>query len=232
MPRVKTVLITRPESRSHELMKKLENASNMRVIFIPLIQITPASDGYHALDKSICNLSSYDGLIFSSTNGVDHFYDRLELAGLDLNSLPRMIAAVGPMTKAALIERGVEEVIEAEEPGSSGLIKALKKIGLKEKKFLFPRARDGRDDVVEWLRKRGCAVEVVEAYHTILSKDLDYKRLIDLIDQDEIDQAVFASQSAVKNFIKVIGKDRAVKFSQEKESLFWNGSFFHFFSLF
>jgi uroporphyrinogen-III synthase len=226
----KTVLITRPDGSSPEWMEKLA-ALDVRTISIPLVEIVPASDGYRVLDESIQNLSSYDGMIFSSKNGVDHFWGRFERAGFDLNSLPKTIAAVGPVTKAALARRGVEEVIEAEVPGSSGLIAALEKCELCNERFLFPRARDGRDEVVEWLRTNGCTVDVVEAYQTILPQDIDRERLISLIDQDEIDAAIFASQSAARNFIRIVGKDRVVKFSQRKQLLFWNGFFLRFLSL-
>lgn len=186
-----------------------------RAISIPLIHIAPPRDGYSALDEAILNLSRYNGIIFSSQNTVDSFFSRLERAKKDLCHLPNVIAAVGPATKSALIERGVDKVIEASEPGSYGLIAVLEELKLEGQRFLFPQACGGREEVTNWLLVQGAVVDVVEAYQTHLPHHIDHQKLIDLIERGGADIILFASPSAVKNFIDVVGEQRAKKFSLE-----------------
>jgi len=211
----KKILITRSAHQAIDWIEKLKKVG-AEVITIPLISIVPPDDDYHALDESIKNLSSYDGLIFTSRNAVDSFFDRYRTISPQPFPTNLLITAVGPATAKKIRDKGKCNVISAREPNSFGVLKALSHHAPQGKRYLFPRARNGRDDVVYGLRAQGGIVEVVEAYRTRIPDETNKEWLIDLIDRDGIDIAFFASPSAVYNFLSIVGNERAKKFSMRK----------------
>ena len=79
------------------------------------------------------------------------------------------------------------------------------------KRVLFPSAKNARETLPLWLKKQGAKLTKVEAYQTIMPKNIDRPRLKRLIKENKIDTVLFYSESAEKNFIKVIGKELAKK---------------------
>lgn len=209
----KTVLLTRAANQSSRWISKLE-AVGARVINIPLIDIIPPRDEYRSLDQSIKDLNNYDCVAFTSQNAVRTFFGRREISAAGLIPRHLFFAAVGPATARCIRGQGVEKVMIADSPDTQGLLRSLARIGMEGKRVLFPRACDGRDELVDGLRDSGADVNLVEAYQTRCPPDVDRARLIDLVDSGCIDIALFASPSAVNNFVATVGKDRARSFAE------------------
>ncbi len=70
------VVVTRPEEQAEGLCSRLRALGAQPVEF-PVIAIAPPEPG-GPLDQAIARLDSYDWLIFTSVNGVDCFWARLE----------------------------------------------------------------------------------------------------------------------------------------------------------
>jgi uroporphyrinogen III methyltransferase/synthase len=205
----KTVLVTRPANRADAVTARLRRAG-AKVIHIPLIEIADPSDNFKSLDRAIAQLEKYDWVIFTSQNGVEKFFARCrKLFPLPLRERVRVrgrVAAVGPATAAALKKHGIRKVIIPRKNNYSadGLIGVLKKYELKGKRVLFPSAKKARETLPFWLKRRGARLTKAQAYQTVMPKKVDRVRLRKLIREDKSDFVMFHSESAEKNFWKIV----------------------------
>jgi len=148
------IVVTRPESKS--LADELERLG-AEVTIVPLIEIRPAEG--RALEDAIDTMASYDWVVLTSVNGVAAVAKGLAgLAG-------SQVAAVGPVTAAAIQELGVDPAFVAKR-ASDDIAEGLGDIA--GKRVLLPQADIAEAHLAEELRGRGADVETVVAYRTIL----------------------------------------------------------------
>jgi len=148
------IVVTRPESKS--LADELERLG-AEVTIVPLIEIRPAEG--RALEDAIDTMSSYDWIVLTSVNGVAAVAKGLTgVAG-------SQVAAVGPVTAAAIQELGIEPAFVAKR-ASDDIAEGLG--DLTGKRVLLPQADIAEPHLAEELRGRGADVETVVAYRTIL----------------------------------------------------------------
>jgi len=191
------VVVTRAREQASELKRLLEE-SGAQVVQFPTIEIVaPAS--YQSLDRVIAAASDYQWMIFSSTNGVDAFFQRLHERGKDARALSRvMIAAVGETTASDLRSHGIEPDLVPPKFQSAALLPLLERDqhGIRT---AIVRAEEGRDDLIEELRKRGGEVDLAVAYRTRAVTG-DPSML------DGADAITFTSASTVDHFFEAIGQ--------------------------
>ena len=72
------VLITRPRNQADSFASALAE-SGFEPVFFPVIEIRPFDENV-ALDRAIAKLDCYDWIVFTSVNGVDAFFDRIEFS--------------------------------------------------------------------------------------------------------------------------------------------------------
>jgi uroporphyrinogen III methyltransferase/synthase len=116
------VLVTRPEHQADDLARPLLELG-ADVLFQPAIEIRPPERWD---DRQLDLLDRFDWLVFSSSNGVRHFLDRLPHVGRDLRALGGLkIAAIGPGTAEALGEYNLRADVVPEEFRAESLAAAL-----------------------------------------------------------------------------------------------------------
>lgn len=201
----KTVLVTRARDQASVLTAALEEAG-AACIEAPAIKIVPP-DSYAALDGAIGELATYDWLIFTSANGVDHFFARLHNAGLDSRTLGgRKVAAIGVATAERLRRQGILADLVPAEFRAEGIIAALAgKIG-PGTRVLIPRAEVARDILPDKLLEMGATVDVVTAYRTVTAAG-DGPALAAQLHAGAIDLVTFTSSSTVTNLLALLGPD-------------------------
>jgi len=149
------IVVTRPEAKS--LVEELERLG-AEVTLVPLIEIRPAEG--RALEDAVDTMGSYDWIVLTSVNGVAAVAQGL--AGLGGHA---RVAAVGPVTAAAIREQGVEPAFVATR-ASDDIAGGLGDIdGLR---VLLPQADLAEPHLADELRGRGAQVDAVVAYRTIL----------------------------------------------------------------
>ena len=149
------IVITRPEARS--LAEELERLG-AEVTVVPLIEIRPAEG--RALEDAVETMGSYDWIVLTSVNGVAAVAQGLAALGGETR-----VAAVGPVTAAAIREHGVEPTFVAAR-ASEDIAAGLGDIdGLR---VLLPQADLAEPHLADELRGRGAQVDAVVAYRTIL----------------------------------------------------------------
>lgn len=202
------ITITRAKDQSGELSNQLTQLGAV-VNECPMIEIAPPSS-WESLDSGIENLATYNWLIFTSANAVDYFFKRLNDLGKP-NRLPSHLqaCAVGWSTASKLNNLGIAVDLVPRSNSAEGILDSLTEaIGrdkLAENKFLFPRAKSGRDYLVNELRQRGAQIDLVEAYQT--TRPAWDPAQISALLKEQTDIIVFTSPSTVRNLAELIGNE-------------------------
>ncbi len=197
------IVVTRTREQAGTLTRSLRSLG-ADVVELPTIEIQPAPD-YTALDRAIAKLDAYDWLIFTSTNGVRYFLDRLDASALDLRAIRGRICAIGPATREALERFHLKVDVMAEQYVAEGLLAALSGYELKGSRVLIARAAVARDTLPVELTQRGAHVEVVEAYRTVPPEDLAARAAALLARRP--DWITFTSSSTVRNLVNAAGAE-------------------------
>ena len=196
---VKRILVTRARHQASALSRLLAERG-AEPIELPSIDIQPIADSTE-LDQAISNLTDYHWIIFTSTNGVVSFWQRLNNLKLDSRALcGRQIGAIGPATAAALVSRGVTPDYVPEIYTTEGILAGLGHLDIIGQRFLLPRAEMADKDLVQGIRKLGAEVHEVTAYHTLPASEsiAEAKRMLI---SGEIDVITFTSSSTVTNLV-------------------------------
>ena len=202
----RTVVITRAQSQAEEFVRELE-LFGAEVILCPTIEIRPL-ESYELLDEAIEHLYGYDWLIFTSVNGVDHFFARLELLPRSVSDLDELkVCAIGEATAERLRDLHVHVDVIPDEFKAEGVFKALELfVGgaeqLKNINVLIPRASVARDYLPNALEEAGARVDVVPAYRTALPDSLDRGRVAAML-SGKADCIAFTSSSTVRNLARL-----------------------------
>ena len=200
----KHILVTRARAQASALTEKL-TALGAACVETPVIRIVPPADGYAALDAAIEELHTYHWLIFTSVNGVEHFFARLHHAGRDTRALGyAKVAAIGSATAKALHSYGIDADLVPEEFRAEAVVEALKPILPPRARILLPRAQEARDVLPESLRAHGATVDVTPAYETVPELS-GGEELAERLRNGEIDFVTFTSSSTVKNLVHQLG---------------------------
>ena len=201
----RSIVVTRAREQASGLADSLTKLG-AEVIQCPTIEIQPLAD-YSALDAAIHKLDHYHWLIFTSVNGVRHFWRRLEQVGKDSRALGSCrVAAIGPATADALREHGIQPDFIPSRYVAEGVVEGLLSLEgghIAEKHFLLPRAQQAREVLPETLRNAGAKVDVIPAYVTVPAahrKDAVLQRL----EAGTLDCVTFGSSSTVENFLALI----------------------------
>ncbi len=202
----KRIVITRAESQAAQFAQKL-SAQGAEVLSFPTIAfVEPAS--WEAVDEALNNLSRYDWLVLTSTNGVKFFWKRLELLGLttDLNGKPK-VCAIGKATAEALSRRNVRVDLIPQEFKAEGAIESLVAASggpekIKGMRILLPRAQMAREVLPVELGKLGVQVDVVEVYQTV-RPSVETACWQTLFLNGQVDVVTFTSASTVNHFAEM-----------------------------
>lgn len=198
----KRVLVTRTRTQASSLSDKLEHLG-ARAIETPVIRLEEPSDSYKAADESIAHAADYDWIIFTSPNGVQHFFARVHHAGRDLRCLSgARFAVIGKATADSLLKHGIRADVVPKEFCAEGLLDAMRS-HVRGQKVLIARAEKAREVLPDGLRTAGAVVDVVPAYRTVAADPAE-SGLLDALDEG-VDAITFTSSSTVLNFVKAVG---------------------------
>ncbi|MBI4336042.1 MAG: uroporphyrinogen-III C-methyltransferase [Candidatus Omnitrophica bacterium] len=208
----KRILITRSQEGLSRFKGMLE-AQGASVVEFPTIEIYPLKD-YSALDKAISQIRSYDSMIFTSSNGVNFFELRAKKLGLSMGRIKSKIYCIGPATACSASHAALKVEQTPDEFSQEGLIRQLKRKGVKGKRILVVRAKEARELLVETLKKLGAQVDLAFAYE-VKPPRVSSEKIREILDggtcperSRRIDILTFTSSSTARNFISIIGKDR------------------------
>ena len=208
----KRIIVTRARQQASDLVSRLSDLG-AECLEYPTIKIIPPRNP-EPLQQAVKNLSTYDWIVFTSVNGVIHFFEQLFAAGKDVRALSRMqTAAIGPATTEQLLKFGLNSDIVPETYRAESVVDAFKAMNLKGKKILLPRAREARPILPVELTKMGAEVDEIPAYETIKATE-KADDLTRQLEEKRVDLITFTSSSTVKNFKALLPAHRFKKLMQ------------------
>ena len=198
------ILVGRARHQASSLSAGLRSLG-ASVIEVPFIEIRKPQS-FQSLDEALKNLKSYDWLILTSVNGVEAMWERRRKFRLTRKHFQHLqIAAIGPATKRALLKSGLKVKMVPEEYVAESVVRGLRD-KVSGKRVLLVRAKVARDVIPEELRAAGAAVDVVEAYETVVPKK-SQERLRALMKNStrRPHLVTFTSPSTARNFAELLG---------------------------
>lgn len=210
-----TVLVTRAREQASALTAQLESLG-ASCIEAPSIKIEAPSDGYAGIDAAIADLSAYEWVIFTSVNGVKHFFARMKEAGKDSRAFAGIrICAIGSKTAEEVAKHGLMADLVPAEFRAEGIVEAMKGCVTEGTKVLLARAKEARNVLPEELAKCGGDVTIAEAYRTVVAST-NGAELADMLREGKVDWVTFTSSSTVTNLIGLLGEGGADLIRQTK----------------
>jgi uroporphyrinogen III methyltransferase/synthase len=200
------ILVTREHSLGFEPLAEL----GAEIIEFHTVRIIPP-ESWDELDRAIENIQSYDWLILTSGNGVKYFFRRLFEKGTDIRELKGIkICAIGSKTASMINKFGIQVDLVPEKFKAEGLIKSFENLydetGIKNVRFLLPRAEVAREVFPEKIRELGGEIDVPAAYRAA-KPEMRGRRLKRFLKEGKITIATFTSAATFNNFMEMMGED-------------------------
>jgi uroporphyrinogen-III synthase len=164
----KTVLVTRPKEQADSLIALIKEEGGIPLPF-PVVTITGTDK---ARDEfTINHISRFKWIIFTSKNGVDHFFRIIKDYKLSFDH--QKFAAVGEKTAQALHERGIHSILVPKRYDAVALVELLKKEVSVGEKVLFPKGNLAPSYIKDQLKDKA-EVEELVVYETKPAEDVDW----------------------------------------------------------
>jgi len=196
----KTILITRAAHQSADFVRLIEHAGGTPLLF-PTIEIAPPAT-WNECDHAIDALYMYDGLIFTSANGVEFFFARMKERGVEIRELTsKTICVVGEKTKHTIEALGCTVTTMPEKFTALDLARMLQQDDLKGKSFLFPRGNIGNTILADTIKSLGGTVDTITVYQTLKPRNEAVHDIRAKLMDRRIDVSTFTSPSTFLNFI-------------------------------
>jgi uroporphyrinogen III methyltransferase/synthase len=199
------IIVTRPKQQAFELWHGLTELG-ADVVVLPVIELRPLAD-YSRLDESLRRLPDYDWVIFTSTNAVEFFMDRLEALDRDNRSLRGRVCAIGQATARRLREYGIRPDLVPEEATSEGVAAAFAPQQIEGCRVLLPRAAAAREVIPTALTELGAQVDIVDTYRNVVPADAEIRIREYAAPARKADWITFTSGSTVRNWLALAGRD-------------------------
>lgn len=194
------VVITRMREQSSGLGALLREAG-AEVLELPLIDVRAKVDP-EVEEEIFAGIGTYEWLVFTSANGVRHFFDRFFRSFVDVRSLGLMrIAAIGDGTRAAIRERGFQVDLMPDVSTAEGLADHfIAEESIDNLKFLVITGNLNRDILANKLEEAGGIVDTFSVYETA-KRDITEDAAAKSFREAGADAIIFASSSAAKSFV-------------------------------
>ena len=197
----RNIVITRSVEQAGEslLLFEAEGASVIPISTIAFNQI--------ALDETrLQNIVAryYDYIVFTSANGVTHFFDQLNGKLMTDVREHCKIITIGEKTRALCERRWLNVVYSPKEYNAKALVKELEDVDWKNAKVLIPGSSISRKELFEGLHRLGANVDTVPVYDTVMPPRESVLDRIQQIKNTEIDCYTFMSPSAFTNFLRLM----------------------------
>ena len=194
----KNILLTATRTLAEKMATRFKetgaNICEMSLIAIKEIEIEK--------ERLLSEINDSTHILFTSSNGVDIFFEQIKRYGIDIRSLyNKKICVIGSGSGEALNKYGVNaDFIPSKFDSKSFLDEILPKLD-KDSKVLMLRAKIGSDVLPKGLKSAGIAFSDIPVYDTII----DHRKKFELNkDIENFDYVVAASASGAKALVEMI----------------------------
>ncbi len=203
----KRIVVTRARSQAASLSGLL-SSEGATVWEMPATRIEVMDPAQ--LRAALARLSEYGWVLFTSQNAVQIFWDVLRAESRDARALAGVkIAAVGPATAAALLDRGLAVDVSPDRFVAEALLDAMRgRRDVRGVRMLYPAAQGARETLQDGLEELGAVVDRIVLYRSAPDGTGAAELRTRLLDGGA-DLVTFTSASAVKAFVDAVGDDAA-----------------------
>jgi len=199
----KKIAVTRTRKQVGALSRQLRDLG-ADVLEMPTIRIEAMEgDDLKEFATLVQDAHTYEWLIFTSPNGVDHFFEVFYKLFKDARAIGgAKIAAIGPGTAAKLKEYHMATDLFPEKSVAESLADAFENdIGsIENYTMLWVRAEEARDVLSQRLTKAGVILDEAIAYRTVPEND-DPTGAVERFKTEGADIITFTSSSTVEHFL-------------------------------
>ena len=201
----KNIVVTRSREQSSKMVAQIAELGGNAIEY-PTIKIEPIPENVDALAENFGSLGTYSHIIFTSTNGVEIFFDALKASGRDTRALGNIhVTAIGSATAALLAEQGITADFVPKKYVGEELVDGLMPLLTETSRVLIPRSKNARIYVVEELRKV-CPVDEFQIYETVREDNTDVD-VAEMLKNKKIGYITFTSSTTVQYFVEKIGSE-------------------------
>ena len=206
------VVVTRTRQQASTLASRLSELG-ADVLEIPTIRIEEPTDKL-PLSDALLGLGSYQWLIFTSPNGVEHFFKYFLRGFDDLRDLGGCrIAAIGPATAAKLKALHLKIDLMPEDYTATGVAKAFadsEDFTIENESICLLRAEVANPELPKALGDLGAIVDDIPVYKTVPETE-DRTGAVARLEAEGADWITFTSSSTVENFDARFGLKETLK---------------------
>ncbi|WP_325176721.1 uroporphyrinogen-III C-methyltransferase [Paenibacillus alkalitolerans] len=201
------ILVTRARAQASGLVDAIDDLGG-DAVECPVIRTQTVTQpaAREALYGALSRIEQFDWVLFTSVNGVDHFFQACMEMGIDIRRMHgARIGAVGPKTGDALRTRGLMPDFMPASYRGEALAESLPETLASGQRVLLARAEIAGEDLPRILRERGMSVTDAGVYETVLS-DEGAEEAIELLREGRIHAVTFTSSSTVRNLFEALRK--------------------------
>ncbi len=201
----KTILATRDMAGCRDLAEQVFDRGG-HCLMLPVIRLEPMTS-HQPFIQCLKNLPHYDWVMFTSPNGVNLFFEAIDVLGGDARVLGSCkVAAIGRMTSRRLTQYGIRAdfvpgVFTSRQMG----MEFIKYETIKGKKILLLRSAQADHTLADILTQAG-AHPLQVALYRVADVSCDCSELLDSLKNQAVDWLTFASPSSVKSFFAQVPK--------------------------
>jgi uroporphyrinogen-III synthase len=205
----KQIIITAPKIYSAAFSECLLKAGFYNLAISPAIENSPVnSSGFKLLFE---NINDFDFVILPSRNAIDAFLTRAKKYNIPLSELKETKYATIGKDADYLAKSGLQNQLNTEEPSTTGIYSALKKIaGIKKLAVLTPVVKGitEPDIIPEFIKnlKTIAETERIDAYITRPTRNFS-KAVLAEIKNGNYDLIAFTSGGEIEAIRKIVDND-------------------------
>jgi uroporphyrinogen-III synthase len=201
----KTIAVTRPLGKGEDTAEFVRSLGWTPFIF-HTVDLRPVERGEVTNQLQDClNQGPIEWIVFMSTSGVRLLF---EIIGSD-SSLQKALEttrflAVGPKTRDSLVHCGINQVFLPEKYSSTGIDEFFSRRVSKNLHVVLIRSASADDSLANSLTSRGIVVRTINAYDSVMPKDLQSAHdFLDELSHGGFAAVLFTSAVSVSNLFKI-----------------------------
>jgi uroporphyrinogen-III synthase len=206
----KRILVTAPRNYAIRFSNQLVNQGALPLL-MPTIETCPL-ENFTELDTALQNIEQFDWIAFTSRNGIEAFFQRLDELQINPLGLAKcQLCAIG-IDSEKLAAFGFKVDIVPKESSPTGIIAELAQIpNISKQTVLVPVPEvlgvpepDIVPNFIAGLKQLGMNVTRVPTYMTRCLEKTVYEVELGLIRQGKIDAIAFSSTAEIMGFLKMV----------------------------
>lgn len=200
----KTVAITRDALTAREFVS-LMAPEGVRVIPVRTMSVRPAGKAAGDAFLKLLREKDHDYCAFLSPQSVRVLFEIANRESLVSELKSRRVVAVGPKTREALMEFGIDKAEMPANFSTAGLIDLFSSKNPAGKRIIVPRSMQADRQLADALTELGMLVDEIKTYSVEATEPS--QELIEFateLSSRKIDAVVFTSASNVRNFFDIL----------------------------